>query len=354
MAGIAREAGATLAFVILLMLGLFALAHGILLASLSEVAGSRAAVRDLQVRAAAERVMWAAMEVAAGPWTDSVALWDSWTSSRATIGRIESEGALQKLGPESWLVRGSGRIGGSARAETAVLAWSFDPLERVIALPAMVTVGPGAPVTIAGTLDGSSPGSVAPPMPVDDCDPWLAALGDLYRGGAVPLVATAPDTLPRLGLLDFEGMMRSAPVRVSGSGTPAPSEALGVCRADEPWGWGDPDQPWRTCGSHISFRAADGDLWVNGGTGQGLLIVDGDLTFAAGARYFGMVIARGALRLEGGATVEGLALAGGGLALASGASLRASACWALRALTAQRERLGRFVLVDAGAPIGPF
>ena len=343
-----------MAFVILLMLGLLGLAHGLLVASLSEVVGSRAAVRDLQVRAGAQRAMWAGMSVTAGPWMDSVAPWEVQTGSRVTDGRIETESAFQRLGPESWLVKGHAWHAGRAGVETAVLAWSLDPLERVIALPAIVTTGPGATVTIAGTVDDSSPGSVAPPMSAGDCDPWLTALDAHYQGGSVPFVATTPDTLPRLGLLAFEEIMQSGRVRVSGSGTPTPSEALGACLVDEPWGWGDPDQPARPCGSHLSFRAADGDLRVSGGVGQGTLAVDGDLTFGAGARYFGLVIVSGALRLEGGATVEGLVWAGRGFAVEPGAAFRGSACWALRALTAQRGRLGGFIVVDPGARIGPF
>ncbi len=342
-----------MAFVILLLLGLFALAHSLLLASLSEVAGSRAAVRELQVRGGAERAVWSSIATPAGSWMDSVAPWESRAAPRATFGRIESEGSLQRLGYEAWLARGRGRIDGSLGAETAVLAWSLDPIERVRALPAVVLVGPGSPVAISGNVDASGPAAVTPPMRPGDCAPWLDDLDAHYAAVSVPAVAALPDTLPSIGLLSFGAMMQTAPLLVSGTGMPAPSEVLGACRLDDPWGWGDPDRPWRPCGAHLAFRAAESDLWMSGGGGQGLLVVDGDLTLSGGARFFGIALVRGALRLEGAANFEGLAWASGGLSVASGASVRGSGCWAVRALNAHRERLGRFVVVDSGTRIGP-
>jgi hypothetical protein len=336
------------------MLGLLALAHGVLVASLAELAGSRGAVRELQVRAASARGVRAALGGDPGPWMDSLGVWDARTTRDGVAGGVEIVGSLRRLGRESWLIEGTGRLSGGVSARTARLAWSLDPLTRIVALPAAVTVGPDAPVTLSGQVDAGAPTAVAPPMWEGECDPWLAALIARYAGSALLPVATVPAPgAPALGLLDFDALLALPSVTVTGSGTPAPSEAWGVCLVDGPWNWGDPDQPRRPCGSHLVLRRASGDLRVDGGVGQGVLIVDGGLTLDGGARFFGLVIASGDLRLEGGARLEGMALVSGGLVVAAGAVVRGSACWAVRALAAQRGWLGGLVPVVEAGGIGP-
>jgi len=356
MAGIGRsETGAVLAFVILVMLGLFALTHGVLVASLAELAGSRAAVRELEVSAAAEGALQATLTTPPGPWMDSVVAWDARTVSHGPAGRTETFGIMRRLGPESWLIEGLAQMHSRAPARTARMAWSIDPLTRVTSLQGIVSVGPGALASIPGTVDTSDPTAVVAPMQAGDCDAWLDALNAHYLAHEVPAVATLPDSAspPGLGLLEFADALAAAPVAVAGSGTPAPTEVLGVCLTDEPWGWGDPVRPWRPCGALLPLRAASGDLLVSGGAGQGVLIVDGELTLAAGARYYGLVLSSGALRLEAGSVFEGMALAQGGVYVAEGATLRGSACWAARVLAAQRPALGRFVPLRSVGRVGP-
>jgi hypothetical protein len=228
-------------------------------------------------------------------------------------------------------------------------------LSRIRDLSAVVGVGPNGTVMLGGGVDNNAPAAIVPPMQAADCDPWLAALVAHYAAVPIAIVAPAPDTVgfPRLGLLDFDALIASARDSVGGVGTPAPAEALGVCLVDEPWGWGDPERPWRPCGQHLPLRASAEDLRVRGGVGQGVLLVDGDLTFESGVRYFGLVLVRGTLILEGGATFEGLALAAGGLRVASGAAVRGSACWAVRALAAQHDVLQRLVPVPGTGRLGP-
>jgi hypothetical protein len=347
--------GAVLAFVILLMLALLVLAHGVLVASLAEGAGSRAAARDLELRGAARWALAAALDAPLGAREDSMGAWETRDTDLGSVGRVAASAELTRLGRESWLVSGAARNSRGAVARTMRLAWALDPLERIVALDGLVSVGPGAPVLLLGSSDVTRPTEVAAPMPTDACDPWLLALQERYLAASLSLVADLPDSavVPALGLLDFDSLLQLAPVTVSGTGTPAPAEAGGACLVDAPWGWGDPDRPWGPCGKHLPMRAADGDLTVSGGVGQGVLVVAGDLTLAAGARYYGTLVVGGMLRVEGGAAFEGLALAGGGVLLDAGSSLTASACWAVRALAAQRDGLGRLEEVSVIGPVGP-
>jgi hypothetical protein len=187
------------------------------------------------------------------------------------------------------------------------------------------------------------------------CDPWHPELQARYAMAPAPATASVgdPATALSLGLVAFDDLLRSADVTVAGSGTPLAAESLGACLLDEPWGWGDPDRPWRPCGGHLPLRAAEGDLRVDGGSGQGMLVVDGDLELTGGARYHGLLVVRGVLRVESGSTFEGMVLAGGGVSLGGGATLRGSACWAVRALDAYRESWGRWVRIADPARIGP-
>lgn len=349
------RSGAALAFVILLMLGILALAHATLVASLSELAGARAALRALETRAAADVGVRLTVLSSPAAWMDSLAWGEVGVGVTTTVGRVAVTGSARRLGPESWLLEGVGRRASGARARTLHMAWALDPLRRILDLVAVVSVGPEAEVELGGTLDAADPTAVSPPERAWDCDPWRAQLALQQTLASLAGVAVLADSVPEptLGLLDLDAMLAAATVSVSGSGTPAPNEASGACLVSDPWNWGDPDQPWRPCGPHLPLRSAGSDLVVSGGVGQGMLVVDGDVTLAAGTRYFGLVIARGGVSLEGGSVFEGMALAGSGLHIAPGSRVRGSTCWAVRALAAQRPLLGRLLPLESVGRIGP-
>ena len=170
---------------------------------------------------------------------------------------------------------------------------------------------------------------------------------------ANPAVHLLPGAVlrPSLGELDFDVLARLSEASVGSGGTPAPVNRFGECVEGETWNWGDPDRRHRPCGAYLPMRYAPGDLLVEGGTGQGLLLVDGDLTFTAGFRYYGLVMTTGALRVRGGAALTGYAVAVGGLTIEDGAWIERSACWAFRALDANRARLA--LAVAREEPIGP-
>ena len=349
------ERGAALVFVLLVMLAIFALGHGALASALGELAASHTVARQLEVRAAAEAAVSLALREPGGAWMDSIAVGQMRALGSRTVGRAAAAPNLRRIGREAWLAEGEGRLGPRARARTATLVWAMDPLTRVTALGGAVNVGWSATVSVAGAVDASAPTRVDPPLAAGDCAPWLRELGAHYLAAPLATAALLPDTATdvSLGLLDLDILLTLAEATVAGVGTPAPVERLGACVTDEPWGWGDPDRPGSPCGPHLPVRASLGDLTVQGGVGQGMLVVDGDLTLTAAARYYGLVVVRGALRLQDGASLEGLALALGGATVAPNARIIASACWAVRTLAAARGALGIMLPVPGVAPIGP-
>jgi hypothetical protein len=340
---------------VLITLALFAIGHGLLTLSLAELSASRAGVRHLEARTAAESAVRRVLRAPGAAWMDSVATRGDREIGAWSVGRAAAAARVWRLSREAWWLEGRASVGG-ATSRSARLVWALDPLARVMAFDAVVTVGAGATSFVDGIIDAGAPAAVASPLQPGDCDPWLAEL--LAHYGSITLDAVgamaAGDTAPRLGALEFDDLLGAATIRPAGSGTPAPADAAGVCAEEESWSWGDPEHPWRPCGRHLVLRGAVGDLDVQGGTGQGMLVVDGDLTFHSNARFYGLALVTGTLRVEGGARLHGTAVASGGAYVGPGSEVRGSACWVARALAANRAVLGAFRLVPGVGPLGTF
>jgi hypothetical protein len=76
--------------------------------------------------------------------------------------------------------------------------------------------------------------------------------------------------------------------------------------------WGDPNRatPAGACESYFPTIHALGDLHVSGGVGQGILLVDGNLTMTGGFSFDGIVIVRGSVSSSGtGAHITGALMA---------------------------------------------
>jgi hypothetical protein len=79
----------------------------------------------------------------------------------------------------------------------------------------------------------------------------------------------------------------------------APSVSGGVCNTADPSNWGDPLHTTTACQSYYPIIYAQGDLKITGGEGQGILLVQGDLSVEGGAEFYGPVIVRGSLKTQG-------------------------------------------------------
>ena len=76
----------------------------------------------------------------------------------------------------------------------------------------------------------------------------------------------------------------------------------GACQASAiPANWGEPNHttPAGACDTYFPIIHVLGDLKVTTGRGQGILLVDGDLTVAGNFTFDGAVIARGGLKMSG-------------------------------------------------------
>ena len=68
--------------------------------------------------------------------------------------------------------------------------------------------------------------------------------------------------------------------------------------------WGDPHNPTSRCGNYFPIIHVNGNLIVNNQQGQGILLIDGDLTVNGSWDFYGIVIILGDLRTAGGGTSD--------------------------------------------------
>ncbi len=131
--------------------------------------------------------------------------------------------------------------------------------------------------------------------------------------GAPPLHED-PDTVGffDLGDITFDELAADADVvlpygQVMDGSIPAPSyNADGTCNSADPYNWGDPLNPGAPCASWFPTIHAKGDLYLKAKqVGQGLLLVEGDLTAEGGFTFYGPVIVKGELIALGGFTFYG-------------------------------------------------
>jgi hypothetical protein len=225
-----------------------------------------------------------------------------------------------------------------------------------VGLPAALVAGGTVEIGAASTLDGRDtdpPGWGGCPDGGRDTVAGLAlpAAADLVAGPECaglscltgePLLSAAPalrDSVPfGLGGADRTRLARWAGPTYPAGGAgalvnPAPVGTAGSCDRSDPGNWGEPGRPGAVAGCRGYFPVvhASGDLTIPGGRGQGVLIVDGDLTLTGGAEFSGAVLVGGAFRASGaGGRIFGGVVAGGrggGVAASlEGVSITFSSC----------------------------
>ena len=123
-----------------------------------------------------------------------------------------------------------------------------------------------------------------------------------------PKVTTDPmaakdETYFEYGGVSWNDLVASATIRISGSPRPRPSyNADGSCNKGDTENWGDvnrnPLLPGK-CEGYFPIIYSPGDIDFQGGTGQGILLVEGDLRVQGGFEFYGPVIVKGKLVTAG-------------------------------------------------------
>ena len=201
-------------------------------------------------------------------------------------------------------------------ADTVPPAWSCPPgdEERPAVIVAEASLVDDAACTIVRCLTGT------PPISIDSA----AAGADMYR---------------RFGQVDRDSVAAAAAQLADDAVLSAPAPALdgaGECDAARSSNLGDPlrllgaESP---CADYFPVLHAPGNMRIDGGTGQGVLLVDGDLTVAGGARFSGVVVVSGVLEITELSELHGAVLASR-VIVHGGSRARYSSCAVDRALRA--------------------
>jgi hypothetical protein len=220
--------------------------------------------------------------------------------SLSLAGRLRSGGARQRVG---MLLR-------------------IIPLETDIR--AALTVG--GPVTFGGGnvfINGTD--HVPPAWP--SCGPLdtaragvrAKAAGDVassngqVTGNPNVLVTPTMDstTFLQYGSVSYGQLVARASITL-GSGTyaPVPVSSAGTCTLG-PTNWGDATAPGNPCGGYFPITHIAGNATLTGGQGQGVLLVDGNLTLSGSFTFNGLVVVRGSFTTTpgGSSTIYGGLLA---------------------------------------------
>ena len=236
---------------------------------------------------------------------------DSVTLSRTASGTGVYAGRIYKLNDKLYFVDitgndsaslGSALNGGGARQRIGVLTRVL-PLN--VDLRAALTIG--GPVVFGGGnvfIDGSD--HVPPSWANCVTDTAIAgvrakAAGDVQASqGQVtghPNVLITPTmdstTFINYGSATYSQLAANANITLAaGTYSPNPVIANGVCTLGNN-NWGDGKTPTSACGTYFPIVHITGDATITNGTGQGILLVDGNLIAAGTFTYYGLVIIRG-------------------------------------------------------------
>ncbi|HEV8123764.1 MAG TPA: hypothetical protein VGP80_05965 [Gemmatimonadales bacterium] len=249
------------------------------------------------------------------------------SSAETTMATISLGGnssyipVLRRLNNTLFMVRAEGREafpGGGVQARRYVAQLVRLDIPQ-LAMNSAITTRTG--ITISGSSDVSGVDSVPAPWggvcpPPGPNHPGVTdSSGNVITSGAcsgascitgTPQILTDPtvnsSTFTQYGNTNFYALAARANLTVSGTMNgigPSVTGSPAVCQTSFIDNWGDPMNPNAPCGNYWPIIYAPGDLTVNGGVGQGLLLVAGDLTMAGGMEFYGPVISLGTVRSVG-------------------------------------------------------
>jgi hypothetical protein len=108
-------------------------------------------------------------------------------------------------------------------------------------------------------------------------------------------------TFTQFGDVSYADLAAMATIQLSGGTYKTdPTYINGVCNKTDQTNWGDGFNPAGACGNYFPIVHVSGDVTLNGDQGQGILLVDGDLSVQGTYNYYGIVIVKGSIKTAGG------------------------------------------------------
>jgi hypothetical protein len=354
------RAGVALVMAVVAMAVLGALVTGVFFSALREQRDGRDAIQRAQALGAAEYGL--AMAISPVSWRSS---WNL-ASRRGPLAdfALEPDTGIRdsvrvwKLGRNSFMLTSTGVSGFGASSAVRRLALLVTLRVPALALRSGaiarygVAVGDSSLIAGADTVptgwtcppaESERPALVMPPgAPVDTsaCTelPCIAGAPAM----SVDSLAGAAETYERFGTLERESVADLA-LQLAGDvvlSSPAPAlDGAGRCDVDRVDNLGDPLRnlgPASPCADHFPVLHSPGNTRIEGGAGQGMLLVDGNLTLAGGAHFSGVAVVRGVLEITERSELHGSVLASS-VSVHDGSRIRYSSCAVERALRGAAE-----------------
>lgn len=347
--------GVALVMALVAMAVLGALVAGVFFAALQEQRDGRDAVHRVQALAAAEYGLAAALspESWRPSWNNTASRGPLYTSEYRPDSGTSDTVRLWKLQRNTFLLISAGTAGPASSGATRRIALAVTLRVPLLAARAAVIAMNGVSVGDSSLVSGSD---TLPPTwscpPADDERPAVivpaAMLVDTAACTGLPCLAGAPavsgdpiaaggETYERLGAFYRDSIASGALQLADDVVLAAPAPALdgdGECDVTRLDNLGDPLRllgAASPCADYFPALHASGNMRIDGGAGQGVLLVDHDLTLAGGARFSGVVAVRGLLDITESSEVQGAILASR-VIVQRGSRARYSSCAVERAL----------------------
>jgi len=213
---------------------------------------------------------------------------------------------------------GSGMFGEASRMLGMIARLTTADIEPSAALTTVgdLTIG-GSSYIDGNNQDPSGWGGFCDPLGADKPGVLIDDTTNVkYAGGAYGLDGQPPldenstlnsDSLLTFGDLKFDNLVALRDITIPGGTTLTQLEpdsiSVGgnyVCNTAPSNNWGNPNNPSGICGSYFPIIYASGDLKISANdAGQGILLVEGNLSVQGGHEFFGPVIVRGELKTTG-------------------------------------------------------
>ncbi len=347
------RSGYVLVAVLLILLAATGVGHTLLVMTRSELFISRVRWNVLTRRLAAEtglnltsRTMRGMDSLPLGEWVPM--------GSAAVPPRARYDTRVVRLSREVLLILAEGSLDTEPGRDRQVgLSWAMDPVARYAAARGILESGQSAQVEGGSMVDPRPIRDTPASWPETVCNRFSADVDTLFiyglssqaelhedpraEAGRGPKKGAVEPRLPSLGLLGHDALIEGANLHVSGTVSPAPIQRLGRCATPSPSNWGAPLDASGPCGAYRPVVISQGSLIVNGGQGQGVLLISGDATFRSAARFYGFVSVAGDLEITEGSEIHGLVRVRGSVLLRGRSRIVGSACAVLSALDAARQ-----------------
>jgi hypothetical protein len=265
---------------------------------------------------------------------DTLPVGDSLAVPRRMLGTGSYVGSVRRVSEPLFLVRVEGEVPNPPSAFPARrLLTSLVRLEGTNpGIHAALTVRDSFAWDASGTINGTD---TVPPGWISKCSGIDSSVaGVRYAPSVVPSWgscggsscatgtpgATVDSTVADSTLLSFGGQGYSSlalralrtPTGTIGPIGPAVIGSPSSCLLSDSLNWGEPTPagPTAACQNYYPIVHAPGDLTLTGGRGQGVLLVDGNLTLSGGTAFTGLVVVQGTLTSgAGGGSIVGAAIA---------------------------------------------